>query len=94
MKNNKKNRIERKEAVNIIKSGKFCTVKFAKRTDNSSRTMNCRTGVKKYLKGDKGNGPAYRAADHDLIPVYDLKEGQYRSIPIERILAVNGKIVI
>ena len=94
MKNNNKNRIARKDAVNIIKSGKFCTVTFVKRSDNSMRTMNCRTGVKKYLKGVAGQGPAYKAADHDLIPVYDLKEGQYKSIPVERIQVVNGKTVI
>ncbi len=88
----KNNRITRKEAINIIKNGKFCTVTFAKRSDNTTRVMNCRTGVKRYLKGGKGS--TYKAADHDLITVYSLKEGQYKSIPIERILIVNGKTVI
>jgi hypothetical protein len=81
----------------IAKSnGRFFTVMFTKRTDQKIRTMTCRTGVKKNLKGGE---PAYNFAEKDLIPVYDtqagLKPGDtgYRCIPVEGIhtISINGK---
>lgn len=88
MKSNK-NRISRDEAVAIINSGKIVTVEFTKRSDDSHRVMNCRTGVKKYTLGAKGKGAAYSFSDNQLIPVYDLKEGGYKVIPKERILNIR-----
>jgi hypothetical protein len=86
-----KNRITRDVAVGIIKSGKICSVKFVKRSTDTVRVLNGRSGVKRYLKG----GPApYNAKEHNLIVFYDMKEAAYKSIPIERVLAVNGKQVI
>lgn len=84
-----KNRLTRDEAVAIINSGKIVTVEFTKRTDDSHRVMNCRTGVKKYLAGTRGKGAAYNFSDNQLIPVYDLKEGGYKAIPKERILNIR-----
>lgn len=84
-------RINRETALQIINSGKFCTVTFATRGKDSIRVMNGRTGVKKNIKG---NAP-YRAADHGLIRFYENgSNGGYKSIPIERILNVNKKQVI
>lgn len=82
------------EAVEKIKNGRFCSVVFAKRSDNSLRELKGRTGVKKYLKGKEGKGAAYSAKEHDLIVFYDVKEAEYKSIPIERILSVNGQTVV
>ena len=56
--------------------GKFFRVIFTKRTNGELRTMDCRTGVSKFIKKDKngnGKGLAFKPKDHDLIPVWDLK---------------------
>ncbi len=85
----KQNRITREQAIAKIKSGKIITIEFVKRSDNSIRIMNCRTGVNRYKKGKDGKGAAYSFADNGLISVYDLKEAQYKAIPQERILSIK-----
>jgi hypothetical protein len=89
----KNTRITRNEAVQIIRSGKFCNVVFSKRSDDSRRSMTCRSGVKRHLKG--GDKP-YEPKEHQLITVYEVnsKENGYKAIPVERILWVNGKQVV
>ena len=63
--------------------GKFITVVFYKK-DNSIRTMNCRLGVTKYLKG--GNS----TLDKDkFIIVYDMVKKGYRAIDKESIVSVS-----
>lgn len=89
MNNNIKNRIGRSEAISIIKSGKIVTVKFAKRSDDSVREINCRTGVNKYKKGKAGKGAAYSFKENGLISVFDLKDREYKAIPEERILSIK-----
>jgi len=56
--------------------GKFFTVTFIKK-DGTTRVMNARLGVKRYLKG--GELP-YDADEKGLIPVYDVKVGDYRMV--------------
>lgn len=80
----------RNQAVNKIKSGKFVTVIFEKRTDKSVRILNGRIGVTKHLAG--GN-KAFSDSEKNLITIYDQQASGYRSIPIENILYVNGKKV-
>lgn len=74
------------EAIKKIKSGKFFTVKFRKRSTGEIRKLHGRVGVKKYLKG--GSMP-YSAKDQGLIPVFEKKVG-YKNIPVEGILELNG----
>jgi Tfp pilus assembly protein PilN len=77
-------------AVTMIKNsnGKFFTVSFIKRSDNSIRTMNCRLGVKKGLKNAKRN-----RRNAGLVTVYDMTNQGYRNINISglRDLKINGQ---
>lgn len=79
------------EAANIIEAsnGAFLTVEFVKRTTGETRVMNCRTGVKKHLKGGER---AYDPAEHRLICVFDMVKGGYRSINVDTItrLTIGG----
>jgi hypothetical protein len=75
--------ISRPEAKQMIKDtkGKFFTVTFTKK-DGTTRVMNARLGVKAYLKG--GELP-YDPEVKGLIPVYDVKTGDYRMINVDTI---------
>lgn len=80
-----------KQAVEMMKaSPQFFTVAFTKRTDNETRIMNCRVGVKKGLKGVGKN-----KTDNSLLTVYETKKG-YRTINISgiRYLKIKGKTYI
>jgi hypothetical protein len=72
--------IDKETAKELIfnTKGKFFTVTFIKK-DGTTRVMNARLGVKAYLKG--GELP-YDAAAKGLIPVFDVKTGDYRMINI------------
>lgn len=88
-------RITRNEAVTILRSGKFCNVTFIKRSDDSQRSMVCRSGVKAHLKA--GGKPAYSFKEKELVSVYEVNKGAdngYKAIPIERIIRINGKQVV
>ena len=63
--------------------GKIFTAKFVKK-DGEFRTINCRLGVKKHLKG----GRNYNASDSN-ITVFDLKNKGYRNIPVQRLVELN-----
>jgi hypothetical protein len=63
--------------------GKFITVVFYKK-DSSIRTMNCRLGVTKYLKG----GDSTLDKDKFII-VYDMVKKGYRAIDKEAIVSVS-----
>lgn len=63
--------------------GKFFTVDFVKK-DGSLRTMNCRLGVQKHLKGGT------KTLTDNYICVYDVKSEGYRSINPETVRSVNG----
>lgn len=65
--------ISKAEAAKILfnySEGTVFTVKFIKRGDGSLRTMNCRKGVK---KGVKGVGFSYDPRKKNLVPVYDMQ---------------------
>ena len=69
--------------------GQFFTVTFQKK-DGSIRTLNCRTGVKKYLKG----GERTTNPDEYLI-VYSIKDEGYRNVKKDKILEIvaQGTVV-
>lgn len=69
-------------------NGRIFSVKFVKRTNNEIRTMNCRLGVTKHLKGGE---QGYDPKDHNLITVWDLQKKAYRSINLETVFALNSK---
>ncbi len=67
-------------------AGRIFRVAFSKRSDGSLRTMNCRIGVHKFLRG----GPrSYGPADHNLYIVYDVWRKGYRAIPLERVISLR-----
>src|ERR1700733_1793038 len=68
--------------------GKIFSIKFIKRTTGELREMVCRTGVKKHLV-ENPTRPGLDFVRHDLIPVFDMKVGAYRSIPIEGIREIK-----
>ena len=86
--------ISRQELIKLIKAtdprntgkGEFFTVTFVKRTDGTTRTLNGRLGVRRYLKG--GDLP-YDAAERELLPVFDTKGNEYRMINLRRIISAK-----
>jgi len=84
--------VTREEAVNMINNigGKIFTVVFYKRGNGELRTMNCRKGVTKHLRGGVLN---YDPKVKNLIGVNDMKikdrEKSYRSISIEGIVELH-----
>lgn len=71
-------------------NGRFVSVTFIKK-DGTERTMLCRLGVTKYLKG----GTSKLDADKYLT-VFDVKKEEYRAINKETIVSVKlaGNIYI
>jgi hypothetical protein len=80
-------RINRDELVQKIKDtkGEFFTVTFVKK-DGTTRTMNARLGVTRYLKG--GELP-YDPAERGLLPVFDAQKGEYRIVNIPTIISAK-----
>ena len=74
----------------LVRDGKTFSVVFTKRTTGEQRHMVCRLGVKKHLKGGDA---AYDAKAHDLLPVFDMEKGGYRSIPVDAVqrITVHGQ---
>ena len=83
--------IDTKDVVKIINSskGKFFSAVFIKK-DGTLRTMNCRLGVKKYLKGGKLR---FSPSKKGLVVVFDVDKKEYRMININttQSLKVNGE---
>ena len=86
--------ITREEAQKLVlnipyEESTFFTVHFIKRTTGELRIMNCRRGVKKHLSGQPNSsgtlGLGYNAKSKNLLPVFDVQKGQYRSINCETI---------
>ncbi len=72
------------EVLSSCIQGKIFTAKFVKK-DGEFRTMNCRLGVKKHLKG----GRDYNDATNVNITVFDLKSKGYRNIPVHRLVEIS-----
>ena len=68
--------------------GKFFTVVFTKK-DGTVRTMNCRTGVKKHLKGGVSTLDASK-----YLTVYDRQSEGYRAVNYSTIQSVTCQGVI
>ena len=85
--------ISKKDALGKMRKaeGKIFTVTFKKRTTGEVRTMNCRTGVSKDVKGV---GLKYSRKDHNLFGVFDMQKQQHRSINLDSLisLAMGGEL--
>ena len=85
--------VSSKEAIDLIKKNgsTFFTLAFTKRTDNTLRVMNARTGVKKGLKNT-----GKHKTDASLMLVYDMTKRGYRTINVSGIrwLKLKGKTFI
>jgi len=69
--------------------GKFFTVVFIKK-DGTTRTMNCRLGVTKHLKGGLSN-----LNPEKYLTVYDVQSEGYRAVNLSTIVSVTcGGIVL
>lgn len=69
----------------LLSDGKIATVRFTKRSNGELRTMRCRVGVKKHLKG---GAKSYSAKAHNLLTVFDMDARGYRTIPVDGVVSV------
>jgi len=76
--------------LKLRNSGKVFRADFVKRGDGSNRTMVCRCGVKKYLKGGSA---AYSFSEKGLMSVYEFGTG-YRSIALDNLARIKFAGVI
>jgi hypothetical protein len=83
--------IDTEQAVKLMNetNGNIFSVVFTKK-DGSIRHMNCRTGVKKHVKGV---GLAFDPSKKGLYGVFDMKNEGYRFITVSQIqgLQIAGK---
>lgn len=86
--------VNQTKAQDLIRKtkGRVFTAVFTK-TDGTKRKMNCRVGVVKNLNG---SGLPYNPADHNLITVFDMHAKDYRTICLDRLIAlqINGKFYV
>ena len=73
-------KITQEQVLEIFKAtkGTMFTATFTKK-NGDLRSMNCRTGVTKYLTGV---GSKYNPSDYNLFRVWDLKSEGYRMIDL------------
>lgn len=79
---------ERAKALEILREskGRVFSVSFVKRTNGEVRTMNCRTGVH---KGVKGTGSKIDPSKYGLMTVFDMHSKNYRMINLDRLLTAQ-----
>jgi len=76
-----------KNLLKEMTSGKIFTAEFIKK-DNTRRSINCRTNVKKYVTG---KGLSFNPTSKNLLPVFDLQKKQYRFINLSTLISVTIK---
>lgn len=86
-----RNLMEQKDAETLIDSmtnGHIFSVQFVK-ADGTDRTMVCRKGVR---KGVKGTGAGYgEGSIKALRTVFDMQKAAFRTIPTNRIVRLKVK---
>jgi hypothetical protein len=82
--------MKKKNLINFVGNG-FFSVTFVKK-NGEKRTMNCRLGVKKHLKGGQ---KSYDDANYNYLTVYDLKKKGYRTVNLDTLISVkaNGGVM-
>jgi hypothetical protein len=73
------------ELRSLVGENDIFTVDFIKK-DGTLRTMNCRLGVTRHLKGGE---LGYNAAKKNLLPVFDMVAGAYRMINVSTIKEIR-----
>ena len=74
------------QLTDMVNNGRIFGVSFIRRTTGELRTMSCRLGVKKFLRGGK---LSYSPAEKQLLTVFSMSDKGYRSIPLESIQRVS-----
>ena len=80
-----------RDAIRNMAGGSIFRVLFIKRTTGEHRNMVCRLGAANKVKGDAGNGPTYDPIDKGLLPVWDMQNNGFRSIPLDNIITIQIK---
>jgi hypothetical protein len=83
--------MNKKQAIEIIKSGLFFSAEFIKK-DGSVRKVRARSGVKKYLKPN-AKPRTYNPSELGYITIFDLDKEDYRLINLQTLTKVNRKEV-
>jgi hypothetical protein len=83
--------MNKKQAIEIIKSNKFFSAEFLKK-DGTIRYITARAGVKKGLKPD-ARPKSYDPSELGYATVWDLKEKNYRLINLQTLTKVNQQKV-
>ena len=73
------------ELRSLVGENSIFTVDFIKK-DGTLRTMNCRLGVTRHLKGGE---LGYNAKEKNLLPVFDMAAGAYRMINVSTIIEIR-----
>ena len=85
------------EILDKVSNGRVFSANFIKKEDDTERTINCRTGVVKHVKG---KGRNFDPIAYNLIPVCDMnllakgmKEDSYRFINFDGLnwIKIGGK---
>lgn len=82
--------LKRADVLDFLTSlnGSFFGIEFIKRTTGEKRVMRATTNYQKHLKGGKAS---YNFTDKKLIPVWDLDNKAFRSIPTDSVLVIRAK---
>lgn len=82
---NKSTKLKKLIINSMLESGKIATVHFIKKSDGSLRTLNCRRkSVKPVTTRSRKPFP------ENIIPVWDLKSGAYKSFDVDTVTQING----
>jgi hypothetical protein len=80
-------------AIETVSPDRIFTVTFVKRTTGELRVMNCRkasvNGSAGVRKGQKTGVPAYDFNEKQLLCVFDMKLGAYRSINLRDLVSAT-----
>jgi len=83
--------MNKKQSIQIIKSGRFFSCEFTKK-DGSVRRMHGRSGVTKGLK-ENAKPRAYDPQELGYLCVWDMSKKNYRLINLQTLTKVNNLIV-
>jgi len=73
------------QLIKQVESGRIFGVSFIKRATGELRTMACRLGVKKFLRGGQ---MAYSPSEKRLLTVFSMADKGYRCIPLDGVKSV------
>lgn len=82
-------RLSLEDVLDMTSDGKVFSAEFIKK-DNTIRTINCRTGVVKHLKGGTLR---FDPISRNLLTVFDMSKNGYRFISFDRLnwIKIGGK---